>query len=336
FGLVAAAVSGFLLTSVPVWTGQPPLVGGRLIGMVGLWIAGRVAMGAAGWIGPGWVAGIDLSFLPVLGVAVARPILRARSRRNYAVPLLLAVLAAANGMTHLEALGGAPLGRVGLHLGAYVLATLLIVIGGRITPAFTRNHLVRQGVAAKVRSHRWLERGLFSTCGGLLAAELLAPGSLLTGALELAVGGLAMLRLAGWQGLRVLREPLLWSLHLGQAWVAVGLVCTGIADLTGILLWSTGVHALTVGGFGTMLLAVMTRVGLAHTGRSLETPPGIPLAYGAITVAALIRVGVPIAWPAWGLEGIVVSGTLFAAAFGMFTWRYAPMLLAPRVDGGEG
>jgi uncharacterized protein involved in response to NO len=142
--------------------------------------------------------------------------------------------------------------------------------------------------------------------------------------------------MAGWQTRDTLREPLLWSLHLGLAWVPVGLAALAAADLAGALPWSVGLHALTTGAIGTMILAVMTRVALGHTGRHLAAPPAATLAYALVSAAALARTLGALVWPSATLRVLSVSGALWVAAFALFALAYAPILLGPRVDGHPG
>jgi uncharacterized protein involved in response to NO len=138
----------------------------------------------------------------------------------------------------------------------------------------------------------------------------------------------------GWQTLRTLRDPLLWSLHAGYAWVAVGLGCVGASDLGAPLPWTAGLHALTAGAFGSMILSVMSRVALGHTGRALAAPRGMALAYLLVTLGAALRVVGPIAAPS--LAALWIAGALWSAAFAIFCALYVPILLRPRVDGQPG
>ena len=46
FGYSSAALAGFILTAVPNWTGRLPVSGMPLLGLVGVWLAGRLANAA--------------------------------------------------------------------------------------------------------------------------------------------------------------------------------------------------------------------------------------------------------------------------------------------------
>ncbi len=336
FGFVGAAVAGFLLTSVPAWTGRPPVVGARLAALVAVWLAGRAAMLLAGALPGSLVTALDLAFLPALAAALA-PSLRRAKRRHGVFLLILGGLSAANLAVHLDARGVAPgLAPAGLR-GAVDLAALLVaILGGRITPAFTANAFQRDGVDARLLARPWLDRLAVGTVVAYALADLVVPRSLASGAFALAASLALAARLAGWQGLRARRDALVWSLHAGYAWLALGFACVAIADLGGRLPWTTGVHALTAGAFGAMILAVMTRVGLGHTGRPLVAPRGATLAYGLVSAGALVRTFGPLAAPSLAFPLLVASGVLWSGAFASFLAVYAPILLRPRVDGRPG
>lgn len=334
FGFVGAAAAGFLGTAVPNWTGTRPLAGAPLAGLVALWALGRVAMGAGGALAPALVAAAVLPFWAGVLAMVALPVLRTRQRRNYGIVAVVGALGVANALVHAEAFGlPAGASAAGLRLGVDGLALLVVVIGARITPLFTANAIRRAGGTPAVRAVPGAHALATPATALFAGADLVAPRSAATGALALLAAALLVLRMAGWQPLRALRDPLLASLHLGYAWTAAGLALLGLAALTGAVPRSAGLHALTAGAFGTMILAVMSRVALGHTGRALRAPPAMALAYGLVSLAALVRVLGPLAFPARPLAAWIASGLLWAAAFGVFTALYAPILLRPRADG---
>lgn len=337
FGFVAAAIAGFLLTAVPVWTATPAPAGATLAALALLWLAGRVAMMATGFLPSVVPPLIDLAFLPALALTLAPRLFRARRARNYGfVPILLALFAA-NASMHLPALGVAGVrADLGVRLAVDLVMLLLVIIGGRIVPTFTANALRRSGVSAEIRPRRWVELGTVPVLLIFTVADLFAPLSATSGLLALVAGALLSVRLAGWQGLRTWRDPLLWSLHLGYLWVPVGLICLGLSNLTEMVPRASGIHAITAGAFGTMILTVMSRVSLGHTGRELVAPRPIHAAYALITLAALLRTAGPILLPQAQLPTLVASGVCFSAAFAIFLATYAPILLAPRVDGRAG
>jgi uncharacterized protein involved in response to NO len=142
--------------------------------------------------------------------------------------------------------------------------------------------------------------------------------------------------MCGWRSLRVLGDPLLGSLHLGHLWVVIGLACFAASDLAAAWPRSIAVHALTTGAFGTMILAVMTRVSLGHTGRPLAAPRSAVVAYGLVTIGALLRTVGVAALPGASLFLWTLAGVFWSGAFVAFLVGFGGMLLAPRVDGRPG
>jgi uncharacterized protein involved in response to NO len=336
FGLVAAAIAGFLLTATPVWTGRPALVGRPLAGLFALWAAGRAAMWAAGAL-PAWVVAlVDLAFLPALAAVLARTLWRSGQVRNYGVLGVVGTLALANAAVHAQALGltSASAPRA-LRFAVDAIVLLIVVIGGRITPAFTSNALVRRGSVVPLRSRPHLDRAAVASVALVAIADLVAPRSVASGALACAAGIAVALRLAGWQTRRTLGDPLVWSLHAGMTWVAIGLLLVGAGDLGGAIPARSGLHALGAGAMGSMILAVMTRVGLGHTGRPLVLPRGAVGAYALVHAGALLRVVAAALPPALATPLLLSGGLLWAGAFWLFAGVYAPILGRPRPDGGE-
>ncbi len=337
FGLVAAAVAGFLLTAAPVWTGRPALVGRPLAALAALWAAGRLAMFLPALL-PLWlVAAIDVAFLPAVAFVLARTVGGTGQRRNYGIVVLVGVLALAHAAVHAQALGltagSAP---HALRFAVDVVIVLIVVIGGRITPPFTANALTHLGVDAAVRQPSWAGPLAMGSAVLLVVMDLIAPRTFLSGAVAFAAGIAVALRMAGWQTLRTWCDPLVWSLHAGMLWVVAGLLLVGVGDLSGAIAPTAGLHALTAGAMGAMILAVMTRVGLGHTGRPLVLPPGGAYCYTLVHAGAAMRVASALAPAAIGPALLLVAGVLWAAAFGLYALLYWPILPRARVDGKVG
>ncbi|MBK3734722.1 NnrS family protein [Azospirillum brasilense] len=337
FAFVVAAVAGFLLTAVPSWTGTKALSGWPLAGLTALWLAGRVALLPVLGVPLPVAAIIDLAFLPALGVALAGPLVAAGKIRNTAFLALLGLLTTANLLFHLDWLGvltgGTALGET-LAIG--VVLMMVAVIGGRIVPAFTRNALRLRGLDGTVVSRPWVEKVTLVSTLLMIPADLALPGTAVAGLLALVAALAHALRLGGWQPAKTLDQPILWVLHLGYAWVPAALALKAAHLLGAGVESSAWVHALTAGAFATMILAVMTRATLGHTGRMLVVTRPTVAGYILLTAAALLRVLAPelpggLYWTA--LEG---AGAAWIAAFACYLYVYAPILLAPRADGRPG
>ena len=333
FGFAMAAVGGFMLTAIPNWTGRLPLSGRPLAALAGLWLIGRVATLTSAWIGalPGAV--LDLAFPAVLLAMVLREVAAGRNWRNLPVCAGAALLLAANLLTHLEPLGFADATALGQRLGIGTLAMLVSLIGGRIIPSFTTNALRREGETRLPAAFGPFDKAVLAASLVAVLAWVSVPEQAVTGVLLVLAGLGNGLRLARWRPLATRREPLLWVLHLGYAWLALGLVLMGADALRGT--YGQHLHALTAGCFATMILAVMTRATLGHTGRELRAGRATTAAYLLVTLGALARVAAH-AFPAVYLPMVTAAGLGWLAGFVLFLAVYGPMLLRPRPDGRPG
>jgi uncharacterized protein involved in response to NO len=328
FGFVMAAVGGFLLTAIPNWTGRDPVAGSPLVVLVSLWLLGRIACAVSDLL-PAWLTPVlDLAFPIALEVVAARELAAAGNRRNYPLLAPVLVLAIANLLAHLQALGVAVPSGLGWRLGIAVVIVLISVIGGRIVPAFTRNWLNARGLSPVPPPADLLDRIAL----GVLHASLIGWTFLSDwqpiGALLLVAAALNLARLARWRGVATLDEPLLLVLHVGYLWLVVGVALLGLALLTDTVPYAAAVHALTAGAMGTMILAVMTRATLGHTGRVLRADVATMVIYALVSVAAVLRIVA--AWVSEGqLDLLEVAVAAWVGAFVLFAAEYGPMILAP-------
>lgn len=331
FGFLAAVVAGFLTTAIPNWTGRMPVIGAPLAGLAGLWLAGRVAMLFQPTLGP-IAAGVDSLFLVVFAGVVWREVLAGRNWRNLPVCLLVSVLAAANIAFHLEGQGAVSGLGERLALGGAVM--LIALIGGRITPSFTRNWLRARGPGAEPAVPSRVDAAVLALTGAAVLAWGVFPDAPGTGWALTAAGVANIARLVRWRGWRTASEPLVWILHVGYAWLGIGLALLGASKLTSAVQASAGIHALTVGAVGVMTLAVMSRASRGHTGRPLAAGAGTSAIYLAIILAAVIRVAAPFV-PSLQPLLLGISAVFWFGAFAGFALTYAPMLTTPRPTMGR-
>ena len=328
FGFLSAAIAGFLLTAVCVWTGTNRTHGARLVALWGIWLSGRLLLAFGGGL-PDWlVHTVNLAFLPLVMLDAGWRIWHARQKRQL---MILVVL----GLLWLMQIGFVLRLDMTYSYGALIMAMALIsIIGGRITPAFSGGWLRQRGLdASGIRMIPALDMAtLFSMI--LLMASLVTGWQTVSGMLAIVAATLMLVRVAGWKGWLVRKEPLLWILHLSILWVPVAL-----ALLAGTLLagWPSNAwsHAAGTGAVSCLILGVIARVSLGHTGRPLVLPRGMVLAFVAIHLAALIRVLTALDVIPWH-PGIGSSTVLWFVAFGLFLIRYTGVLASPRPDGKEG
>lgn len=334
FGFAVAVIAGFLLTAVGNWTKRETLVGRPLLLLSGVWLFGRAVMTFPDLLPRGVVALADLAFLPLLALALARPLIAAGNRRNFVMLALLGALFVANGAVHLEALGMVPVGsaRRACTVALDVVLVVVLIIAGRVFPMFTRN---ATGITT-IRSLPWLDRAAIGLMVAVTGADALAMDAKLAGSLAGVAGFVAGARAIHWGARHSLREPLLWVLHAGYAWLVLGLLLRAAAAWSAVVSVSSAAHALSVGAIGSLTLGMMARVALGHTGRPLAAPRVMSWAFAAISGAAIVRVFVPVLWPGAYVESLIVAAALWAAAFAAYLVTYAPVLARPRADGKSG
>lgn len=327
FGYLAAVIAGFLLTAVPNWTGRLPLQGAPLATLVSLWLAGRLAVAFGGALDWRIVLVLDALFLAAMAAAIAREIVAGRNWRNLKVLVILAALLATNVAFHAEthATGAATLsGRIGVAL----VVALVMLIGGRVVPSFTRNWLARMNPGALPASPDRIDNAIVGLTLLAMASWLTRLSDSASAALLIAAGVAQAWRLSRWVGWRAWRDPLVLVLHVAYAFIPVGLLLLALSLIAPIP-ESAGLHAWTIGALGGMTLAVMTRATLGHTGHALAASRTTVAIYAGLFVAALARIDAAIQ-PEFGFVLLHVAAAGWLVAFIGFAAVYGPMLLRRR------
>ena len=336
FGFGASIVVGFLLTAVQTWTGVSGLRGRPLLFLALAWLLGRLLL-AFGAALPLWVvmAG-DMLFLILAAIAMAYPVFKAKQRQNMIFVPILAVLALLNGLSHWGVVTNQPeMAQLSLHGAIMMFVLIIAILGGRVIPFFTANGA---GVEKKPPI-RWLEIVSIASIMLLVAIAFIgfnkAPKNL-----TLTVSSIAAIangwRFLRWNGQHCAKIPLLWSLHLSYAFIPLGFIVLALyaAGYTASL--SAALHCFTAGAMGGMILAMISRVTLGHTGRPLQPPKLMSVGYIAIIVGAILRV----IFPGWFPEGsswaIGFAGGLWILGYGIYVFYYGPMLVSTRADGRPG
>ena len=329
FGFALAVIVGFLFTAGRNWTNQPTPSGPALAALAGLWVAGRVLV-----LTPfGWAAAVvNVAFPLAAAVALAIPFIKARNRRNYFFVGLLALMSVAAGFVHLAQLGVAtPPAWAGLQLGLDVVLFIVSVMGGRVIPMFTNNGVP----GASAIRNPFVEKAAL----GLVLALLAADVSGIKGVPLAVVAAMACLahaiRWALWQPWKTLKVPLVWVLHLAYFWVPAHLVLRALAEL-GVVSSSSATHALTVGAIGGLIIGMMTRTARGHTARPLRADRFDTTCYVLVSLAAVVRLALPLLAPGHTLVAVQCSAILWSAGFGLYAVRYWPLLTRARLDGKPG
>jgi uncharacterized protein involved in response to NO len=331
-GFAMAAVAGFSLTAVANWTGRPALKGTPLALLLASWLVGRMAMLLSGWIPPSLVLLLDCLFPVLLCVLLGREIIGGRSRRNYPLILIIAIVAMLNILYHLgnqQLIEGGE--RLYIYLLIHTILLLVTIIAGRIVPGFTGNWLRKQGIDRLPVDSDWVNRLalLMTIVVGIVASFM--PVHPLTAVLAMVAALIHGFRLSRWKAFSTLSNPLLFVLHAAYAWIPVGYLLLAGTGFGWLVSPTASMHALTMGAIGSIILAVTTRVALGHTGRPLHAARATVTAYWVLMLAGLVRVLGPLTGKNYVLM-IDLSALGWMAAFAIFTWVYWPILTGPRVD----
>lgn len=332
FGYLPALIAGFLLTAMPNWTDRMPLRGAPLLAMFVLWLAGRLVV-ALPWLGPFASTVVDGAFLVMLALYVWREIIAAGCWDRAPIGVLVGFYACANILFHLSALRGVPTD-FPERLALSVMTLMLTIIGGRLTPTFTREFFAERNMSGPPE--------VFSLTDGATIVLVLAgaitwiiqPESVWAGIMLLVAGMASVVRLLRWEGWRTWREPLVLILHIGYGWVGLFLIALG-ASILGIgLSTANAVHVLTTGAMGAMTLAVMTRASLGHTGRSRHADRLTVAIYLLVNVGALLRIFTPNPDTPTTLTHVLLglSALGWSGAYLLFALVYGPLLIRPSLD----
>ncbi|MEC9292498.1 MAG: NnrS family protein [Pseudomonadota bacterium] len=334
FGFTMAVVAGFLLTASANWTGQPPVRSWTLLGLVVLWMAGRAAM-LSDFLPAHYAAIIEGAFLPAVILSLAPMLIRAEQLRNMAFLVILTLFTLLNIGIHLSVLGVIETSASNLlYLAVHVVIFLIAVIGGRVLPFFTRNGLTQRGHDIEIKAFPYINEISLSillvTC---LYGYISAFSGVVFGILALCTSALHLARLTQWKSHKTLSVPIIWILHFGYFWLVLGFFLEGLYALGVLVSFQAVLHTFTIGAIGTMILGMMTRVCLGHTGRPIVSLKSMVIAYVLLQGAALSRLIGETVLVNYYTESVQVSGYLWAASFGLFAIRYARMLLTKRPDG---
>lgn len=342
FGVFPFFIFGFLLTAMPRWQGLPDTPGSAARVPVSLLAAGWLCFDAGLLVDLGFLRagglGMVLAGWGVLLVRLHPVAFRPGVQRLHAGNAWLALAAGALGLALWlgVALGASPeLARVGLSVGLWwLLAPIFMVVCHRMIPFFSSSALPRY----EPYRPDW-------TLYLLLAASLVHGALRMVGAdawtwvADLPAAGTAFWLSWKWQMRRSFAVRLLAMLHLGFAWLGVAWLLSGVQS--GLALGGVGVlglapfHALAVGFFATMTLAMVSRVTLGHSGRPLIAD-GMTWNLGlGLHGVALTRVLADVL-PALAPFLLLAAGLGWLVVFVPWLVRLLPIYLSPRADGRPG
>ena len=337
FGFGGAIIAGFLLTAVQNWTGVRGAQGNTLLALFLLWLAGRTVLLVPDLLGTTLTSIIDLAFLPTVAFVLAKPIIAIKQYRNLFFVPLLALFTVANLEMHLAIAYPETFNSVYSGYAGVMLVTFLMsVMAGRVAPMFTANGTK----TPKATPLPWLDKAANGSLAIAMFSLLLQPlvgfSAVFFGVLLIIASIFQTMRWLRWRPWITLNVPLLWSLHGAMKFICFGLFVLGLSYLIPEVPSNHVWHLLTIGGIGGLILAMISRVSLGHTGRPLTAPKSMNLAFILISLAALVRTFGPWGLPVKTLLFIDISGGLWIGAFVIFIVGYAPMLMKARKDGRPG
>lgn len=340
YGYACAVIAGFLLTAVKTWTQQPMPYGWRLLGIFLPWGAARIL-----WLSlPALTAHanfvvhvvtlaaiLDIIFWLLVTYAVILPIFRVRQKRQVGIVAKLILLLISQSIFYFGVFyASASLQRIGLYLGFYLIIGVVLTIGRRVIPMF-----IERGVDEDIKVKNSVI--LDAICLGyfllFMLVDVFYPKPIFVSFFAGGVAVINLIRLFGWHAQGIWHKPLLWSLYAAFLGICLSFILFAIQPWLAFS-HSLPVHGLALSGIGLMTLAMMARVSLGHTGRSIHEPPAtLPWIFGFMLLALVVRVLLPL----FGLEHyllfIAISQIFWIISFILFICTYAPVLLRPRTDG---
>jgi uncharacterized protein involved in response to NO len=335
---------GFMFTVFPRWMNGPQVPRGAYVAVSLLFLGATIA----------WLTGIRCG-APALQIATAlagaaqaiviAALVRVLLAAEDTVPHAYAVLAGLS--VQLVALAGFAAGIAmgsdfALHFAVRTslwggLLPVFFAVSHRMIPFFSQSALPGyrpwrpQWVLAAVIALAYA-RLLMGTAG------MLRPLVLLDATMFVLTAACAV----RWASSRARGNPLLWTLHLGFAWLPVAVLLQTVRDLGFALTgeWLLGrapIHALGMGYFASMLIAMVTRVTMGHSGRPLQMDRVAVACFLGVQVAACARVASEVVTaPAWMQWLLLASVLLWLSAFGIWSGRLGRIYLRPRIDGRPG
>ena len=327
FGFAATVITGFALTAVRSWTGLDTPTGAALMLLVVLWFAGRL-----GPLLSPYLAILDVLFLPTIAIVIGKLITQRKMTRNLFLPFILSVLGMLNGLFYLTAYG-----RINIDANSILIVSLFLIvmieimIGGRVIPSFTANAIVGLHQFRNKHFSTWV---LICSASAFLL-WIFARDSWITALVCILAGLLQLLLQWGWRPLATISKPIVWILHAAYLWIPLGFIFLGLSSL-GLLSIYVALHAFGIGATGGLIIGMITRTAMGHTGRQLRAGMIETTCYGLVQVTAIIWMLAHLTTGVWFQITIGLAGVCWCLAFGLYIYKYLPWLIKPRLDGQAG
>lgn len=333
YGYTFAVIAGFLLTAVRNWT-DSETASPRVLQLLCLsWLTARIA-----WLAGAdfllWAMLADAAFTLILLGALLRPIVRKRQWRQSAIMGKVLMLGMGNALFYLALSGAINMDFSWSLQGAiYVIIALILTIARRVFPFF-----IERGIDGQVKlfNARWLDLSSLIVFVLFFVSELVLNTPFLAHSSAALMGVIVIIRMLGWYDRRIWSTPILWSLHASLGLIALGFFLHSLQGWVSISPFLP-LHALAMGGIGTLTASMMARVSIGHTGRNLRQPPTIlHLTMVLLIAGCLIRSLAPLAFPHAYMSSLMLASFCWVLGFGLLAFTIVPMLLRARPDGKPG
>ena len=325
WGFIATIAVGFLMTAGANWTGITPMTGKVVALACALWAVARIGflvpLESAFWI----AMASELAFFLLASGAMLRAVVVSKNSRNYAIPGLLAGLAATDALYLLTARDGDYLLLMQrFNAGLLVMALIALLIGRRVIPFFAMRAVHGLTLPRHMQTG-WVQLGACAVA----VVSLLADASMLTAAALGLAGVLALVQLISWKPLAVRGNALLWILYVGYAGIGIGLLL-GALQYAGVAMPRVlPVHTLSMAGFSVLIIGMVTRTALGHTGRPLAADRTIRTSYWFMLIAVALRMAAIADTPATATL-LQMAGAAWVASLALYLWQFTPILIRPR------
>ena len=349
YGYALAVVAGFLLTAVKTWTGVMMPYGYKLLGIFIFWLLARLGWAAFG-LGIGFDSGqgvwllyaaavFDMLFIGCMAWVIFRAVLKVKQYKQMGILAKLALLTLGNGLCYWGIINAdMNMTRIGIYLGFYLIIGLILTIGRRVVPFFIERGLSgtdKDGVVKEVtlRNSKWQDIASLLFFFAFFILDMFYANKYLLTVSALGVALVNIIRLSGWYHRDIWQKPLLWSLYIAFLGMCLSFLLYALQPWMGFS-HSIAVHGLSISGVGMITVAMMTRVSLGHTGRSIHQPPKmVTIMYMLMVLVFISRVLLPLVDDAHYLLWIMIAQSAWIGCFVLFCISYLPMLARPRPDG---
>lgn len=324
-GFISIIIFGFLFTATQNWTGIRGVNGVKLQTLMLLWFLGRVV--AVSPINSFWLLIIDILYLGFSGFLLL-PYLKSKSQnRNkififITISLICFAILASQISIYFRPIG---------LLGVGIVFLVISIIAGRIVPFFTNNAL-NEIIASKNQTLEWLSH-VFSFLPFLVYFAIDNKFIIIT--FFMFAGIIHLYRWVLWKPWTGIKVPILFILPLSYMWTFVGFFLLSIATIYDYL-FSLALHSINIGLIGSIIIAMISRVSLGHTGRQIKATKLMVASYILIQITALCRLILGALPSINYIDSVKISGILWSLAFLILFVSLIPILTQPRVDGRVG